>query len=415
MPQATGMIMRTLHVLQRYTNCCLAGFALIVLGCVYPYDPQPEPGITSGTGTVSGDAGVRVFPINGVAQICNPSMVLDTVTYPGSMLWLNFSGELQVRVPDSLSSFSGWSLQHDRLTIVDTSNTVRWFIKRETFGAGEAEELQDPEWSTHPDYLVCLLSSDSQRKWGCYAVRPKSSSFLQLCSEGLDQTSTPHLWIDPESAPGTAPDTVRFDESGCADSASVATFFGTDRVKLVASKLTGRTLSLYYRDFSDGSGTWIPLKRPVGRDGWQCESALISPDGKWIVFNAYDNPKNYEVYLQRLTPGSSPILFEKQASDPHWWVHPSDASLLYIVYQVVPGDNLVRGDLAEPDLLASGELGTTRQQWVTLFPDASTASASLVRNGNPEILVSLPTKGGRSPDGRYLCTGYDRAFIVGLP
>ncbi|MBN1760706.1 MAG: hypothetical protein JW863_20425 [Chitinispirillaceae bacterium] len=389
-------------------------FSVFMAGCVYPYDPQSEPllQVPSGDQTASF---VRVFPVNGTAQICNPSIVQDTLTFPGCMLWLNFSGELQVNVPDSLSTFSGWSLQHDRLTIVDTSNTVRWFIKRSAFGAGEQEELQDPEWSAHPEYLVCLLSTNGAQKWGCYAVHPKSDSYLQLCSDGLNQTSTPHLWVDHRFSIGTVPDTVRFDEDGCADSASVAAFFGTNRVKLVASKLTGRTLSLYYRDFSDVSGTWIPLERPAGRDGWQCESPLISPDGNWIVFNAYDSPKNYEVYLQRLAPGASPILFSEHASDPHWWVHPSDSSLVYIVYQIVPDDNLVFGDLSDEEMQTTGELGITWQQRIRLFPGAATASASLVRDGNPELLVALPTKGGRSPDGRYLCTGYDRAFIVGLP
>lgn len=389
-------------------------FALVSVGCVYPFDPKPEPVILVENQSGQTDDGTRVFPLVGAAQICNPSIVLDTVTFPGCMLWLNFSGELPVVVPDSLSSYSGWSEQHDRLTIIDTSNTVRWFIKREALGAGEQEGFQDPEWSTHPDYLVCLLSTDGQRFWGCHVIHPKSNNHMELCRDGLVQTSTPHLWVDSRYVAGADPGDVGFDENGFADSASVGTFFGTNKVKLVAAKLTGRTQSLFYRDFSEISGAWIPLKRPVGRDGWQCESPLISPDGEWIVFNAYDTPTNYETYLQRLAPDARPILFKAGASDPHWWVNTLN-STLYIVYQEVKGDNLVSGDLSDVWYLSSGEKGSTSQQRVELFPDASTASASVLRPSPPELLVTLPTKGGRSPDGRYLCTGYERAFIVGLP
>jgi hypothetical protein len=401
-------------VVIRYFWAGVLFFTFLFTGCTFPYDPQPEPALRTTT-VVQSSGSARVFPVNGTAQICNPSIVLDTATFPGCMLWLNFSGELEVDIPDGMQSYAGWSLQHDRLSIVDTSNTVRWFMMREEFGADEREELQDPEWSAHPEYLVCLVSSGVQARWGCYAVHPKTRKRFQLCSEGLDQTSTPHLWVERTFSVGSEPASTRFNDDGCADSTSLATFFGTNRVKMAAAKLNGRTLSLIYRDFSDVSGTWIALERPADRAGWQCESPLISPDGNWIIFNAYRTPDYYETYIQKLTRGSRPVLLQREASDPHWWVHPEDTSLLYIVYQYVPGDNLVYGDLADPKYQNTGELGQTLRQSVRLFAGASTAAASVLRIGQPQVLVNLPTKGGLSPDGRYVCTGYDRAFIVGLP
>ncbi|MBN1307929.1 MAG: hypothetical protein JXA18_08435 [Chitinispirillaceae bacterium] len=386
--------------------------ALLVAVCNYPYNPRVEPPLSE---TVDrGGGATRVIPINGTQQVCNPSIAQDTAHFFGCMLWLNFSGVLDVAVPETMRSFEGFSLQHDRLTIVDTSNTVRWFMKREELGADEREDFQDPEWAAHPGYIVCLLSGDAQRKWGCYAIHLLTRKKLCLCSEGLSQTSTPHLWVEPGSSFGAEPQRTHFDEDGFADSASVASFFGTSKVKVVVGKTEGNILSLHYRDYA-ANNRLVPLKRPANRTDWNCESPLISPDGRWTAFNAYVTPYNYEIYLQELSPVSKPILFQSGASDPHWWVHPADSSLVYIVYQEVPGDNLVRGDLADATVLATGELGITYRQMVRLFPGAATGAVTMSRIGFPEALANLPTKGGLSPDGRYLCTGYDRAFIVELP
>ena len=389
--------------------------SLLLTGCVFPHDPQPEPLPQVAADGQNDGNGVRVFPVNGTIQICNPSIALDTAAFPGCMLWLNFSGELAVKVPDSFSAFLGWSDQHDRLTIVDTANTVRWFMMREELGGDALTEFQDPEWSTHPEYLVTLFGTGEHKDYRCIAVHPESRKYLQLCDSILHWDATPHLWVDRCCSIGDVPDTVVFGEDGCADSAAIASFFKTRRVKLVVAKKTGRYTSLYLRDFSDVHGTWIALRRPSDREGWTCESPQISPDGNWIVFNAYKTPDHYETYIQRLKADARPLLFKTETSDPHWWVHPADTSLMFVVYQEVPGDNLVYGDYTDEKYLATAELGTTSRQMLRLFPDAATESAGAIRVGQPEVLVNLPMKGGLSPDGRYLCTGYSRAFIVGLP
>lgn len=388
---------------------------LFLIFCKYPFSPEPEPGlVVSGQGGSEGKA--RVFIINGQAQICNPSISLDTVLFPGCMLWLNFSGDLPVTVPDSLQEYSAErSRQHDRLSIVDTGNTLRWYMTREELGADELEEIQDPEWSAHPAYIVCLLSSEAQKRWGCSVIHPATRKKMLLCNDGLSATSTPHVWVDAEAHIGSEPQEIEYGASSFADSASVHAFFGTNRVKVVVGKQKNWILSLYYIDYSSDDHELIALQRPAGKDGWQCESPLISPDGNWIVFNVYKRTTYYETYIQELVPGSVPILLKEGASDPHWWRHPRDASMLYVVYQEVPGDNLVYGDLKDESFQSTAELGVTKRQMIRLFSGAPSGAVSLSRLGLEETVVSLPTKGGLSPDGRYLCTGYDRAFMVELP
>jgi hypothetical protein len=393
---------------------CFILSGVCTVDCKYPYAPEPEPALSSeGNDTVQ-HAGTRIFPINGIKQICNPSIAQDTVHFAGCMLWLNFSGDLPVTIPEEMQ-FPLPASQHDRLTIVDTTNTVRWVIMRDELGADELEELQDPEWAAHPGYIVCLLSEQAGLQWGCYAIHLSSRKKIKLCDKGLSGTSTPHMWVEPDAVSGGEPGTIHYGDDGFADSVSVDEFFGTCKVKVVVAKRAGMVLSLHFRDYSAGGDTLVPLKRPEGRDGWNCESPLISPDGKWIVYNAYETVSFYETYIQELTENSRPILLKAGASDPHWWRHPGDSSLVYVVYQEVPGTNLVYGDFTDQTYRETGELGSTFRQLVRLFTGAATESVAFARIGQPEVLVKLPTKGGLSPDGKYLCTGYDRAFIVRLP
>lgn len=385
---------------------------LSLTGCRFPYQPEPEPGIVS-TGPTQ-ESAVRVFPINGTEQICNPSISQDNTLFAGCMLWLNFDGELPIVIPEGVTGFAGESVQHDRLTIVDTSNTLRWFMKNSELGASESEEFQDPEWSAHPEYIITLLSEDGQKEWGCHVVNPASRKHFKLCNKGLEETSTPHLWVDPAvSFTNTTVSDAAYDNDGFADSASVKSYFGTDRVKVVTAKKVAGKQSLYLKDYA-ADKEFVALARPKDREGWNCESPLISPDGKWILFNAFKSESFYEVYVQELRPGASPIMIASDASDPHWWVHPQDSTLRFIIYQTVPGWNLVEGDLAEAEHLESGQLGSTWRLLVKLFSGAPSASAACVKMTEPELLVNLPTKGGLSRDGRYLCTGYSRAFMVGL-
>lgn len=381
-------------------------------GCGFPYQPEPEPGIVT-TGPAQ-ESAVRVFPINGTEQICNPSIAQDMAHFAGCMLWLNFDGELPLVIPEGMTGFAGESVQHDRLTVVDTANTLKWFMMTSELNTAEGEEFQDPEWSTHPEYIVTLLSENGQEKWGCHVINPSSRKHFKICNEGLEETSTPHLWVDP-LVPFAHQASVEtsYDDDGFADSASVKAFFGTSRVKIVAAKKIAGKQSLFLKDYT-AEGEFVALVKPKDREGWNCESPLISPDGLWILFNAFKSESFYEIYVQELRPGASPILIASEASDPHWWVHPQDSSLRFIIYQTVPGWNLVEGDLTDEAYQISGQLGSTWRLLVKLFAGAPSASTAVVKMKEPELLVNLPTKGGLSADGRYLCTGYSRAFMVGL-
>lgn len=380
--------------------------------CDIVTSPSPEPPpVSNPTDTVqSGE--IHVFKINGRNQICNPSVSIDTVNFKGCMLWLNLGGELTVNVPAEMSGFTLNAVkQHDRLTITDTSNTVRWFLVREDVGAPVSEQLQDPEWTTHPHYIGCLLSSQARKKWSCIAVHTLSKKFIRISNGNLNETSTPHLWIDENAEFTGDTSNIRFDSTGFIDKESVKSFFGTSNVKLVFSRKVGEILSLFYIDFNNSS-TPIPLPRPDDKKQYNLESALISPDGKWILFNAYASNTDYHSYLQELRPGAKPILFQNRSMDPHWWRHPADNSKIYVVYTEIPGGYVVSQDLSDPDLL-SGSTGVTYRQLVNLYPGYS-GIAALSRIGSPEVIVNLPLKGGWSPDGDYMCTGYERAYLVGL-
>ena len=247
-------------------------FVLIFQSCDIVTSPSPEPLPVFTSNPVQSDS-IRIFSINEAKQICNPSISMDTVNFKGCMLWLNFSGELAVKVPSNMSGFDLYAEQHDRLIISDTSNTVRWFMGREEFGAAEYEELQDPEWTTHPHYITCLLSSQIRNNWSCIAVHTLSKKFLKMSNGNLDETSTPHIWINENSVFKGDTSAIRFDSSGFISKESVQSFFGTSDVKLVFSKKDGVRLSLYYVDFSINSSP-VQLPRPADKPMYDLESAL---------------------------------------------------------------------------------------------------------------------------------------------
>jgi len=380
----------------------------------FPYTPEKEPlpGVSIDTTTES-TTDFKVFTIVPTFQICNPSISLDTVNYKGCMLWLNFHGELNHTVPEALKADYApvQTLQHDRMIISDTSNTVRWVIKKEVIGI--EGEIQDPEWSTHPDYIACLGGNGSGMIWDGYAVRISDKKSLKFNNGKMNAVSTPHLWVSKDVVtPGAEPTSPSYDlETGMIDKESVNTFFGTYNVKIVFSlKKSGRGLVLYYIDYSEDMPALHELAKPAEKEKWTLESALISPDGHWITYNAFESINYYEVYVQKLSSGTKPFLIAAPGADPHWWVHPDDPDLVTIVYAVVNGANLVQGKLSNPKIQISGDLGFTYMQIVKLYPNRN-GPTSFMKCGDPVLLFNLPFKGGRSPEGSYFCTGYEFAYI----
>ena len=392
-------------------------------GCDFPYSPKPQPDPYKGQTIPIDTAGSAVigghlYPVNPRQQTCNPS-ISQSPFFPGCMLWLGFD-QLSVNAPDSLGAYSITRVkEHDRLTIVDTANTVRWYMMLGDFNA--AGELQCPEWSTNPNYIVCLIGTLSKPYSG-YAARVSDKKYLKICDKNLEQFSTPHLWV-PDSAfapPGAAVDSPEFDSNGFVVKDQVVRFFGTTRCKFVYT-LYKNGGTLYYVDYSAGGDPApIPLHKPAGRESWLCDSPLFSPDGNWIAFDCFENSAQgnyYGSYIQRLSPDSNPVLIADKASDPHWWVDRYAADQYYIVYTQTNGPYFTEYDFADPSIAGSGIAGSTVMRRLKgSWQDAPGFIGGLEIDDSysPLTLVRLPFKGGLSPDGRFLCTAYEYAYLLRL-
>jgi hypothetical protein len=378
--------------------------------CDFPYSPEPQ---TLAIETTAGSTTVgSIYPVNTSKQICNPS-IAPVGPYNGCMLWLNFGGDLNVVVPSTINGYAidrTHVVQHDRLSISDSSNAIRWFMMRNELGI--AGQIQDPEWSTHPDYIACL-GGDNSGNWSGYAVRISDKACCKINRNGMQETSTPHIWLPAAAGkgPGAIINPVYDPETGFCDKKTIADFFGTDSVKVVWAK--GTPLSLYYIDY--GSDAMLTqLVKPKDRENWITESPLISPDGEWIVYNCFSNGI-YESYAQQLKNSSTPILVAANAIEPHWWEHPEFLTT-YIIYAQTPAANglFTKGDFTDPANETSVALGATCKQEVSIATGNLPAHASFALIGSPLLIVNLPFKGGMSRDGRYLCTGYEGGYLMRL-
>jgi hypothetical protein len=388
---------------------------ILLFACKFPYEPHPEEPVIPNNPITSNESGVKIKEVVPGMQICNPSISLDTINFPACMLWLNFAGTMPVKTNNVTSAYPLFAKQHDRLTISDSSNTVRWFIMRDIFTDNSDIQFQDPEWSTHPEYIGTLLGDvNSRNTWSFYAIHPKSSNYIKLINSRLNETSTPHLWVDRNSNyQNLIPSEITYNSNGLLNKRSVNDFFGTSKLKIIYSITENGYLSLYYIDYTSDSVAPVKLSQVSDQNGKSLnyESALISPDGNWIVFNAFETSTHYSSYIQKLAPNSRPILIKEGASDPHWWTNPN-TNQLNIIFSETNGDNRVFADLSDPTYSKTGDAGKTYLQKVSLTPQLPSALA--VEFGDATVLVNLPLKGGLSPDGHFLCTGYNYAYIIEL-
>ena len=401
----------------------LAGHAivlfLLISGCQFPYNPQTQPSPVKERveRTDSGAIGTgSLYSVNSNEQACNPS-ISQNGNYAACMLWLGFD-RISVKVPDSLSGYETTNIrEHDRLTIIDTGNTVRWYVMLADLNRNG--EFQCPEWSTHPDYIACLIGTITQPYSG-YAVRLSDKKSLNIINKKLEEFSTPHFWLPDSAVHGGEVDAPVYDTAGFIIKDQIQQFFGTTRFKFVYTLLQ-RGGALFYIDYSiSGEPAPIPLKKPAGFESWYCHSPLISPDGGWVTYHCFPNSAQgayYNCYLQRLSPDAQPILIAEKASDPHWWVDRNDNDHYYIVYTVTNGSYFSEHDYSDPLIEQSGDAGATLIQRLkgtwrdvpgflgTLTPDEEQA---------PYTLIKLPFKGGLSRDGYFLCTAYKYAYFLHL-
>lgn len=382
----------------------------LLVGC---YSPEPfEAETVDSASSQASDIGT-MFPVNTMQQICNPSVSQDTVNFPASMLWLNFGSDLIVTPPDSEYTVSKYVVeQHDRLTISDTSGKVLWYMMRDT-AEGECQ-FQDPEWSTHPDFAVALRAYDKEKKnlclpgnldYGMFALRISDKKKFWFFDKNIREDASPHLWVKPGAK--VAED---------ADDSTVEGFFGTDEVRLV---YVDDDENIVFADFANGGlKKSKKLKKPAGTGKSLVDAPMISPDGKFIVYNINENSKVWDAYIQELSPTSTPVKIERlqgmisAPAQPHWFEY---NGRLFIIWAEFPQGQpmLSRNDLRE-ESVQDGSAGRTAMREIKLSAGAPNDLA-VEWVGDVRQVAPVPMIGGRSPDAKFLATGTNYGFLLELP
>lgn len=395
--------------------------ALALLTSCYEPTQFEQPDRNPSIDTTGNQNPVR--SINTGHQICNPAISGDTVNFPAAMLWLGFSGDLTVKNPPAGYTTSK-VVQHDRLNISSIDNSILWYLYMDSV-PGVTCEFQDPDWSTHPSWILTMGArtenndcANEEYIYSGWFIRPIDNARFRFNSDALDYISTPHAWIEPTiTGPDSARkvDTASYDSKGLATAESIEDFFGSRQVKISWSMLESG-MTIHYIDYSEAKPTDRTLAKPAGKETFKAESAMISPDGKWIAYHIYDRQDAYSSYVQELKPGSQPILLAPEASDPRWWVHPLDNSRLFLVYATQPtGISYIQKiDYTNTEALQDLKQGATWMQEIRTY-SGMPADLALERVGAPHLVSSLPFRGGRSPDGHYLATGTNLGFLMELP
>lgn len=394
------------------TFLVLGGFGFT--SCLY--EPEKFETVDSGASSEVSDIYKLNFANNKSQQICNPSVSQDTVNFPASMLWLNFT-VLGVHSDDSGYTMKGVE-QHDRLTVSDTSNKVLWFLMRD-YESGECQ-YQDPEWSTHPNYITALRAFDEENpedcnemnfNYGMFAVRVSDKKKYWFYDRDVSLLATPHLWVDP---------TVNESESD----STLAGFFGTNNVRLV---YVDKDNNILFVDFADTKSEAdvkkslskpVKLKKPAGTGGWMMDSPMISPDGQFIVFNAFESTTDWKSYIQELRDGSEPVLLEpskgssNQPVQPRWFKY---GERLFVLWAEFPsGESFVNTKDLTAASVQDGSAGRTFMREISLHVGAP-ADLAMEWMGEAREIAPIPMIGGRSPDGLFLATGTNDAYLLKLP
>ncbi|OWU99703.1 hypothetical protein [Fibrobacter sp. UWR2] len=381
--------------------------ALLLAAC---YSPEPFEAETVESASSSKSEIGTLFAVNNEMQICNPSVTQDTVNYPASMLWLNFGGTLYVTPSDS--GFPTDAEEHDRLTISDTAGKVLWYVMRDT-SEGECQ-FQDPEWSTHPNFAVALRAYDKKKKnlclpdnldYGMFAVRISDKKKFWFYDKDIREDASPHLWVAPETS---------VDEDA-ADS-TVEGFFGTKDVRLVYVNGDDK---IVFADFANGGlKKAVKLQRPAGKKGWGIDAPMISPDGKYVVYNLTENSNSWEAYIQELSANSTPVKIERgdkslsEPGQPHWFAF---NGRLYVVWIEVPSGKQMFNKVILSDKSAQdGSAGRTVMREIRLMAGAP-SDLAIEWVGDVREIAPIPMTGGRSPDAKFLSTGYKYGYLLELP
>lgn len=380
---------------------------LNLVACVYEPEPFEEKTVASSASGSDSEIGM-VYTINRQKQICNPSVTQDTVNYPGSMLWLNFGGDLNVTAKVSGYTTSKVS-QHDRLTVTNQDNEVTWFLMMDSSEC----QFQDPEWSTHPNFVVSTSADTTASKgctlldYGIFAARMSDHKRFWFVHKGLGEFTTPHVWVDPSV---TEPDTT-------ASDTTVKGFFGTENVRLVYVDTTSNIVFVDYANGGMKKAVKLKKTKEMEREGWLMDSPMISPDGNFIVYNAIKGVSVMKSYLQKLSASTTPIEIEMTSdmigipAQPHWFKY---GERLFVTWAEIPnGTFFIKSDLSQA-AAQDGSAGRTVMREIALDANAP-ADLAMQWVGPVTEIAPIPTTGGRSSDGRFLATGYQFGYLVELP
>lgn len=393
---------------------------LLALSFIACYSPDPFQAESLDDGpkkNETSDIG-KIFSVNGSNQVCNPSISQDVENFPASMLWLNFQSNLKVNSPDTsvYTVRKDKVLQHDRLTISDTAGNVKWYLMRD-LSKGECQ-FQDPEWSTHPDFIVSLRGQNFDGGKGCpdvldygiFAVRTADKAKFWFFDKGIIETATPHLWVNPAN-----------DLKKDGDISTVEGFFGTNDVRL--TYVDGDKKSdqhIVFVDYANGGkAKAVKLKKPKDRLDWGVESPMISPDGKFVVYEMDKNTSTWETYIQELSENAEAIKIERtkdmvsDPSQPHWFEFGGRLFVLWTEFKSTENGYFNKVDLKETSA-QDGSVGRTVMREIRLTAGAP-KDIFMEWVGENIELAPVPMIGGRSPDGKFLATGYKTAYLLKLP
>lgn len=377
-------------------------FLAMLAACHSPerYEARENSGSESG----GSDFGT-IYDVNGGHQICNPSVTMDERNFPASMLWLNFSGTLNVT--DAPKDFSVNRVgEHDRLTISDTAGRVLWFLMTDSVPGADCE-FQDPEWAADGRFVVALGGFNAKGSKGCddieygiFAARLSDNATFFLVDSAIGEYGDPHLWVGEPAETG--------------DSASfLEKFFGTRNVKLVYSDGSG----LVYVDYAKSEKP-VRLFHPDSVPGSELGNPLISPDGKFVVYHRLASSYEWNSYVQELSPDSKPVEIGKTDGMlsnpvfPHWW---SFNDRLYVVWAEFAAGNsyLNKNDLLKESTW-DASVGRTAMREISVTAGAP-RDVSVELLGNVREIAPVPLIGGRSPEGHFVSTGTNNGYLLYIP
>lgn len=380
-------------------------FTFLSVGLLFAcYSPDQYEGNTiSDNDSAQADFGT-VYEVNGGKQICNPSISMDAKNYPGSMLWLNFSGTLNVKETKGFTTTKVG--EHDRLTVSDTAGNVQWFVMMDSVGV--ECEFQDPEWSANSEYIVALAGSNAKGSRGCdeveykiVAIRLSDKAHFILSDSVVDESANPHLWVGEPSASKDSSD-------------SFSKFFGTKNVKFVYKNPAG---SLVYVDYAKSKKP-KKLKAPAGANGSLLDSPMISPDGNFIVYDKLTSSYEWNSYIQELSTSSIPVEIQKSSEQfsnpvfPHWWKF---GDKLFLVWAEFAAGNayLNKSDLTDKSTW-DASIGRTVMRELSIAAGAP-SDVAIEWNGDVRQIAPIPLIGGRSPDGHFVATGTNNGYLLYIP